>query len=201
MEEITENVLRDRAYKIACDHGWHDEHLPDTHWVMMIITEMAEAVQADRHDKHAQRDLYNKNLARFRQYPDVVDDDKYTAEAFEIFIKDTFEDELADICIRCYDFAGLRHFDFEDVGESQHDAYMGITQGDYETFLNLPVPQFMCYIINLIDTTYTADFDMIAFALYMIAEYAAKKNIPLLWHIKEKMNYNEKRPYKHNLKY
>lgn len=42
------NELRNRAYATACMHGWHDEEHSDEHWLMMIITEVAEAVQADR---------------------------------------------------------------------------------------------------------------------------------------------------------
>ena len=202
MEE-KENELRERAYRIACDHGWHDERYPDTHWVMMIITEIAEAVQADRKNKHADRDQY-VHLMYYAMSEDLLEDEmktQYETEAFENLIKDTYEDELADICIRCYDFAGLLNYDFGDIDENDRDTLMGIKQGDYDEFLNLPVPQFMCYIIHLLDTTYTADFDMIRFALYMIAEYAAKNNIPLLWYIEEKMKYNEKRTYKHGCKY
>lgn len=200
---MTENELRDRAYKIACDHGWHDVQLPDTHWVMMIITEIAEAVQADRKDKHADREQYLFLIDKYLSLDDIkkMTLQSFKQTAFEDLIKDSYEDELADICIRCYDLAGLRNFDFDSISEDGRDAYMGITQGQYEDFLNLPVPQFMCYIIHLLDTTYTVDFDMVSFALYMIAEYAGKQNIPLLWYIKEKIKYNENRPYKHGCKY
>ena len=202
MEE-KENLLRDRAYNNAVAHGWHDEQLPDTHFVMMIITEIAEAVQADRKNRHANRELY-VHLTEYALREEYLTGDafiEWEMGAFDKYIKDTFEDELADICIRCYDFAGLRNFDFNDRDDNDRDSLMGIKQGDYDDFLNLPVPQFMCYIIHLLDTTYTADFDLIRFAMYMIAEYAAKNNIPLLWYIEEKMKYNEKRPYKHGCKY
>ena len=42
------NELKDRAYKIAKSHGWHDKELSDETYLMLIITEIAEAVQADR---------------------------------------------------------------------------------------------------------------------------------------------------------
>lgn len=45
---INFNELRDRAYNTACKHGWHEKELSDEHCLMMIITEIAEAVQADR---------------------------------------------------------------------------------------------------------------------------------------------------------
>ena len=42
------NNLRDEAYAIAREHGWHEQEHSDEHHLMLIITEMAEAVQADR---------------------------------------------------------------------------------------------------------------------------------------------------------
>ena len=38
----------ERAYNNAVKHGWHEEKKPTAHWVMMISTEVTEAVQADR---------------------------------------------------------------------------------------------------------------------------------------------------------
>ena len=42
------NELRDRAYKTACEHGFHEEELSDMHLLMLVITELSEAVEADR---------------------------------------------------------------------------------------------------------------------------------------------------------
>ena len=42
------NELKDRAYKIAKEHGWHEQELSDETYLMLIITEIAEAVNADR---------------------------------------------------------------------------------------------------------------------------------------------------------
>ena len=45
------NELRDRAYQCACKHGFHDKEYSDKHWLMLIITEISEAVDADRKGK------------------------------------------------------------------------------------------------------------------------------------------------------
>ena len=37
-----------RAYDNAVKHGWHEEEKSNAHWLMMVCTEVAEAVQADR---------------------------------------------------------------------------------------------------------------------------------------------------------
>lgn len=40
------NELRDRAYKTACDHGFHDEELSNEHCLCLVISELMEAVEA-----------------------------------------------------------------------------------------------------------------------------------------------------------
>lgn len=45
--------LSQEAFETAKAHGWHDEELPDETYLMLIITEIAEAVQADRKYFHA----------------------------------------------------------------------------------------------------------------------------------------------------
>ena len=45
------NELRDRAYKTACDRGFHDEELSNEHCLCLVISELMEAVEADRKGK------------------------------------------------------------------------------------------------------------------------------------------------------
>ena len=42
------NKLRDQAYKSACDHGFHDEPYSIIYYKCLIISELMEAVEADR---------------------------------------------------------------------------------------------------------------------------------------------------------
>ena len=35
------NELRDKAYKCACNHGFHEKEFSDEHWLMLTITEIA----------------------------------------------------------------------------------------------------------------------------------------------------------------
>lgn len=48
MSNINLNELRDRAYKTACEHGFHDKRLSNEHHLCLIISELMEAVEADR---------------------------------------------------------------------------------------------------------------------------------------------------------
>lgn len=52
MSNIDFNQLRDRAYKCACDHGFHQLELSNEHFLMLVITELSEAVEADRKGRH-----------------------------------------------------------------------------------------------------------------------------------------------------
>lgn len=45
------NELRDRAYKNAVAHGWHGEDKSHCHWLCLVISELMEAVEADRKGK------------------------------------------------------------------------------------------------------------------------------------------------------
>ena len=47
------NNLRDKAYQCAVAHGWHEENLSDEHFLCLVISELMEAVEADRKGKHA----------------------------------------------------------------------------------------------------------------------------------------------------
>lgn len=49
------NKLRDKAYQCAVAHGWHDENLSDEHFLCLVISELMEAVEADRKGMHANR--------------------------------------------------------------------------------------------------------------------------------------------------
>jgi hypothetical protein len=48
MSKIDLNALRDRAYKTACEHGFHDQELSNEHCLCLVISELMEAVEADR---------------------------------------------------------------------------------------------------------------------------------------------------------
>ena len=89
------NTLRNRAYQNACDHGFHDRELSDNHCFMLVITELSEAVEADRKGRRADK-------AEFESVVSSNSDHMSEAfvDAFERLVKDTVEDELADTVIR-----------------------------------------------------------------------------------------------------
>ena len=61
------NILRDRAHAIATAHGFHEKEESDKTYLMLIITEISEAVNADRKDKHDSISCYWRRKARSKR--------------------------------------------------------------------------------------------------------------------------------------
>ena len=88
MNNINLNELRNRAYKTACEHGFHDKELSNEHCLCLIVGELMEAVEADRKGR-----LGKKCKSRFEmdynRYPALVEEEKRFKCSFEKNIKDT----------------------------------------------------------------------------------------------------------------
>lgn len=110
MNNINLDGLRNRAYKTACEHGFHDKELSNGHRPCLIVGELMEAVEADRKGKRAGRESFKSS------YEDEgPHDDAGFRYSFGNHIKGTAEEELADAVIRCLDLAGLRDRDLQDT--------------------------------------------------------------------------------------
>ncbi len=70
--------------------------------LMLMVSELAEALEADRHGRKANIPQFDENL-----------DKEGFVTAFKVNIKDTFEDELADAMIRILDYCGRHDIDIE----------------------------------------------------------------------------------------
>ena len=73
--------------------------------LMLVVSEISEALEADRKDKHTTRDTvlklhYETNLGQF-------------ITVFKSDVKDSFEDEIADAMIRLFDLCGGLGIDIE----------------------------------------------------------------------------------------
>ncbi len=187
--KINLNELRDKAYQCAVAHGWHEEERSDQHWLCLVISELMEAVEADRKGKHANRkqfDYYMKQRKR--------DDNKFVY-AFRHGIKDTVEDELADACIRIFDLAGLRNINLSSIPFPIENSKEHIENRSKLTFTE------WCYDVTRVISRYNKDNYPIGYLFVGVLQelccISKIKNFDLLWHINQKMKYNELRPYKH----
>lgn len=173
------NKLRDKAYKCAVAHGWHEEKKSNRHWLCLVISELMEAVEADRKGKHANLNMYHEIC---RSYIPSIPKKNGFIFAYEETIKGTVEEELADACIRLFDYAGVTGYDLDDFdyNESDTDNYSEMT--------------FTESMYNI--TNYIMEWD-ITVVLDEIFAFCRDRNIDIFWHIEQKMKYNELRPYKH----
>lgn len=193
MNKIDFNALRDRAYKCACEHGFHDTELSNEHLLMLVITELSEAVEADRKGKIAQRRMFEMNCDTPQEDPI-----HHWIFCFDRFIKDSVPDELADAVIRLLDLAGYKNIDIEDFTEDDIDDLSESCNG--ESFTET------IYAISTIPIRYEYEYgysldkqlNSMLLAILGVAKYL---DIDLLWHIEQKMRYNELRPAMHGKKY
>ena len=196
MNNINLNELRDRAYKTACEHGFHDEELSNKHCLCLVIYELMEAVEADRKKLFAKVPVDKK--ATIFDERTFHYQNKYFAENFEAYIKDRVEDELADTAIRLLDLCGLRKIDIEDFTEEM--LYEAEESCEDETFTE------SIYAISTIPIRYAYEYDyplekQLNSMLLAIFGLANHLDIDLTWHINQKMRYNELRENKNGKKY
>lgn len=172
------NKLRYKAYQCAVTHGWHEENLSDEHFLCLVISELMEAVEADRKGMHADIEAFNK-------YYGYVD----FKENFERQIKGTVEEELADACIRLLDLAGLRSVDLDCFDYERSDT---------EDYSNMSFTESMFRIcVYITDNFYRTELFIL---LNEICAFCHNRNIDIFWYIEQKMKYNELRSYKHGNK-
>lgn len=89
------DVLVKEAHRCAQDRGFWDDDRTKGECLVSIIAEIGGAVKAFRKDRRANLKAYYENIA-------AVGID----QAFREHLKDTFEEQLADVCIHLFDFAG-----------------------------------------------------------------------------------------------
>ena len=184
MDNINLNALRDRAYKTACEHGFHDKELSNEHLLCLIISELMEAVEADRKGKRADRESFKSSYEDEEPHDDV--NFKY---CFEKYIKDTISDELSDAVIRLLDLAGLRNFNlnrFSPVDVVSRE----------KTFTE----NIYAIVKEIIDRKYSLE-EQVNYVITQVFALANILGVDLLWHINQKMRYNELRPMLNGKRY
>lgn len=114
-----ENYLNDlskKVYETAQQKGFHDEPIPIPQLLMLVVSELSEALEADRKGKFsvcgsftiAALTKYKGSLSTLPMIrPDLFN------ELFEIHVKDTFQDEIADALIRILDLCAEKNIDID----------------------------------------------------------------------------------------
>lgn len=195
MNKNTNDLIK-RAYEMACEHGFHDKELSVEHCLMLVITEVSEMVEADRKGKYASKSLYVREI-NTRQPENLKAAHKRFC--FDTFIKDSFEDEMADACIRLYDAAGAFGIRFR---KSQLNVEMDDIYYDYVAPKTLPEKAFLlCGVIMRAGDGGERLDGIIGSALNLLELMAEEMGVDLFWYIEKKMEYNETRKRLHGKKY
>lgn len=161
--------------------------------LMLIVSELGEALEAHRKGRFAVVSKYLYSLDDFIEKlggPHQV----LLCEYFTTNIKDTFEDEIADVFIRLFDLCGYLGISLTYRTYRLHQYYREWGNVGADLFyLSCKLPPDTGY-----DNFEITSLDLIFSLLY---DFSQHHNIPIEKHIEAKMAYNRTRPHKHGKNY
>lgn len=172
------NNLAQEAHKAAVDQGFYEVNPTKEQSILLIGSEVYEAMEADRKSKYCQPGALEL----------VAHSDQYFKGNFEVNIKDTFEDELADTVIRLLDYAGFVGYEIEEK------PFILFGKSINEKFI------FLLSLARIVNSIYLINRS-ITDAIHYIFKYCKLNNIDIEKHIELKMKYNLIREYKNGKKY
>ena len=174
------NELAKEVHAGNVERGFYEVQPTLKTQLMLVITELSEAVESDRKGRYARRGDFEHHTR----------DGMLFIPSFEACIKDTFEDEIAYAFIRLLDIAG------------NYDAYIeSALSGFFVNDNKIDDIFVMTYRICLISKHEEHFFRLLNESIYSIIEYCSKYDIALDFHVTEKLKYNSTRPYKHGKNY
>jgi hypothetical protein len=171
--------MKKQVYEINKKNGFWEEaptRFLYQERVMLIITELSEAVEALRKGK-----LYNPAM-----FPSNTMSG--TSPEFLLHVKDTVGDEVADAVIRLLDT--IEGFELNVLPNVDTTLW---TNAD-----RFQPPSFTAHVFQIIKNIFTGNsFPVGEVLLADLITLAYHYKIPLMQHVKWKLEYNATRPYKH----
>lgn len=192
MNSINLIELIPRCHQAAKAKGFWGVTPNRSQMLMLVVSELSEALEADR--KHRRADLRDYEIfaasdpklpSEFRQRVQVT--------SFLENVKDTVEDELADAYIRLCDFVGGFGLDAEEVA-GEHET-LDCPDNFGEALLGITA------IVCMVDYELDGSERTVGMALAHIEALCEKMDIDLPTHIDLKLAYNATRPAKHGKAY
>ena len=157
---------------------WEETHHED-HYLMLVLTELAEAVEADCKGKWAVLDPATiDTLEQMEGAPYV--------QMFLREVKDTVEDEIADACIRLLDLIGSK------AKEDEEMSVIYVCPSYYQKTLT--------HMLFRVCKTIGGD-NPLNYPLSILKAISEYYEFNLMKHIELKMKYNTTRPALHGKKY
>lgn len=179
----------ERFYTAAQEKGFYDESWNITTEKALIITEICEAIQADRKDRRANVEHFKERFAQIEEYAklDPLYLENTFAEMYQRHIKDTVEDEIAGAMGRIFGLMGRMKWYRQHFHEDNKEIY--------QKEADQPFPEAMYSVIVGITEEETN------YALAMLILIAEKEKVDIEWHLEQVLRYNKTRPQKHGCKY
>ena len=185
------NALKERAYKTAVEHGFHEKEMSDAFWLGLVMSEAGEAINADRKGMHA-------NDVRFSEDMELGHPFK---ESFEKHIKDSMEDEIADIVIRLLDFSGLKGYTLLISGHSALPSTAIVDEFARNGLSGTLFALIGALSDSLDDDTTEATVGIVINIFIDCFKKITGRDYDLLWFVEQKMRYNDLRPKLNGKKY
>ena len=184
------NALKKEIYSNAVAHGFHDEKLTVEHYLGLVLSEIGEAINADRNPNAPT--VTEATLEQAQLLADQSIGRVAFVEFFKSNIKGSVIEELADVAIRILDLAGMLGITFQDDLEVD-DLVFSTTFPDrlFDFALSL----------DSLDLEYTDQDDFIS-CLEDLSSIALHFTHIDLWQVvRLKMIYNNTRPMLNGKKY
>lgn len=181
------NKLAAEAHANAVEKGFWENNPSNEHFLCLVICELSEAVEADRKGRRA--DVESYKLLSKASIERTGNMEYFNEVAFCDKIKDSVEDELADVFIRLLDLAGANNYNLNRFC-LQHVVT------ERKTFTE----NIYAIIKDIMNYKYSKE-EQISYAMHQIRRLSEILKIDLFWHVEQKMAYNRLREYKHGKGY
>lgn len=193
--DLTE--LIPRCHEAAKANGWWDTPRNAGEALMLCISELSEALEADRNGRHANLAKYVADTAELAANPQYS---SFQPATFQELIKDTVADELADAYIRLCDFAGGFELDLSQINTMKcNPSHWVIGNDNFGDALLTCVDAVMDMHHVRLRTGFAPGHmeGPLSDALTCIEVLAEKQGIDLATHIDLKLAYNATRGTRH----
>ena len=207
---MNKEEIAKKAHKTAKSKGFWDIKPNFNTQLMLIISEMAEAIEADRKGRYADLTEYNRRYNEVLKTlnPNMDTDTRYLyaseikKDLFLRLVKDSFEDEIADAILRTMDLMVGYEIDIREDIPNIHYAVNSLHQieTNSEALLYITSIVIDCYksILSGNDENLRNSLNIL---LELLITFCKIKDIPYDSHLLAKLEYNDTRPRLHGKSY
>jgi len=107
------NKLAEEIHNNAKRKGFYEDEKNIGEMLCLVHSEVSEALEADRKNRFSSVDEITLKGLADKDFGASYNNDDDFKNQFEISVKDTFEDELADVVIRVFDLCAFKGIDIE----------------------------------------------------------------------------------------